>query len=502
MNKSSKCYADESEDADIVPGCFVLRFEDRLRFMEYRSIWIRAEYIRIYNFVEKLYAKDKNSKYPVVILGKPGVGKTYWLFYTLRRCLAEKRPIIWMHERDLFLFVDEGTFLVPDDFRRCAPETFVWTLIDSEECPSGIPLKLVSSGMPLFIIYATTSCSENWLHVHANFDDRRITMNPWTREEIHQAALLQLPSPNWKIIDDAYHQLGPIPRLCIQKASDPVELDSYLTSVETKLKYMTLRSPKDVNLMMAVLTSMNKMSLELWLVNSMVMLSDIASVLSIMSVTYYMQNRLAIALQKYDTHEQIELYEDQASAAATTLRAFGRGMISGIFQAICHRHFQHQISIECVPMVRSDEDSARCKSQWHSSHRPFQHDKLEETRLAALGNTFTLAAHPSRTCEYSEDELWDLDFRPDIYYMADSQNQVAIDSFIWHDGHLYVFQFTACQRHSIHEGLLQRLAQYSPPHFSCRLVLVIPDEFDEVVCPSLQSSELQALMLFSSKVKV
>jgi hypothetical protein len=42
MNKSSKCYADESEDADIVPGCFVLRFEDRLRFMEYRSIWIRV----------------------------------------------------------------------------------------------------------------------------------------------------------------------------------------------------------------------------------------------------------------------------------------------------------------------------------------------------------------------------------------------------------------------------------------------------------------------------
>jgi hypothetical protein len=273
-----------------------------------------------------------------------------------------------------------------------------------------------------------------------------------------------------------------------------------MTSVETTLKRMNWWILTNLMCETAGFKwTVNEISFKLWLVNHKDK-DNVSSPFSIIPITYYMQNRLAIALRNDRTRQQIELYEAHASAAATA--RIGRGMISGIFQAICHQHFQNHISIECVPMVLSDEDSAKCKSQWYSSHRPFQHDKLEETRLATLGNTFTLAVHPSGTCEYSEDELWDLDFRPDIYYIADSQNQVAIDSFIWHDGHLYVFQFTACQRHSIHEGLLQRLAQYSPPHFSRRLVLVIPDEFDEVVCPSLRSSKPQDLTPFSSKVKV
>jgi hypothetical protein len=314
------------------------------------------------------------------------------------------------------------------------------------------------------------------------------------------STLLQLPSPNWKIVDDAYDQLGPIPRLCIQIASDPVELKSYLTSVETALKRIKSWS---LNQLMhetaAFKLTMDEISFKLWLVNRKDK-EDVSSPFSIIPITYYMQNRLAITLRNHGTRKQIKMYKAHANAAATAL--IGRGVIGGIFEAICHRHFQNQVFIECVPMVLMDEDSAKCKSQWHSSHRPFQHDKLEEKRLATLDNTFTLAMHPSGTCRYSEDKLWDLNFRPEIYYKPHSQNQVAIDSFIWHDGHLYVFQFTAFQRHSIHEGLLQRLAQYSPPHFSWRLVLVIPDELDEVVCPPLRSSELQALTLFTSKVKV
>jgi hypothetical protein len=254
----------------------------------------------------------------------------------------------------------------------------------------------------------------------------------------------------------------------------------------------------------SVLT-MDEMSFKfkLWLVNRKDK-DDISSVFSIMPITHYMQNRLAIALQNCPTRQQVAMYQAQASAGTRPATALiGKEMISSLFQAICHTKFQNQISIECAPMVRLDEDGGECKSQWHSSHRPFRHEKQEETRLAALGDTFTLAVHPSCTCEYSEDELWVLDFRPDIYYMPNSENQVAIDPFIWHDGHLYVFQFTTClQQHNIHQGLLQELALYSPPHYSWRLVLVIPDELDEVVCPSLQSSELQDLTLFSSKVKV
>jgi hypothetical protein len=75
--------------------------------------------------------------------------------YALCRCLAEKRPVIWKYKKELFLFVEEGTFLVPrGDVLRCAFNTVVWTLVDSEM--EGVPLAqlMYSDGMSLFIIYA------------------------------------------------------------------------------------------------------------------------------------------------------------------------------------------------------------------------------------------------------------------------------------------------------------------------------------------------------------
>lgn len=62
-------------DDDIIPGCYFLEID--IEGLEYPMIWIRADYIRIYNALETHYRKPA---YPhqapaAVITGEPGIGE-------------------------------------------------------------------------------------------------------------------------------------------------------------------------------------------------------------------------------------------------------------------------------------------------------------------------------------------------------------------------------------------------------------------------------------------
>lgn len=69
-------------------------------------------------------------------------GKSYWVRYALRRCLAEKKPIIWYCDSMLYLFVEEGVYLAPGKSISTELKTLVWTLVDRDESPTGVPSHL------------------------------------------------------------------------------------------------------------------------------------------------------------------------------------------------------------------------------------------------------------------------------------------------------------------------------------------------------------------------
>ena len=63
-------------DDDIIPGCYVLDLG--IAGLPFAKIWIRAEYIRIFNYLQAYYDRPRmNNLAPaVVITGQPGIGES------------------------------------------------------------------------------------------------------------------------------------------------------------------------------------------------------------------------------------------------------------------------------------------------------------------------------------------------------------------------------------------------------------------------------------------
>jgi hypothetical protein len=129
---------------------------------------------------------------------------------------------------------------------------------------------------------------------------------------------------------------------------------------------------------------------------------------------------------------------------------------------------------------------------------------LEISRQDALSHTVTLDIHPSSVCEYHDQDIQELIPMPDVYYIPSTQNAVAVDSFIYHHGDLYLFQYTIFDEHKINSNFMSRFTQYAnfPPWSKWRLIFIVPDDVEVFACPYSRSPELQTLELFSSKVKM
>lgn len=192
--------------SDVIPGCYVL--DIGIDDFEISKIWIRAEYIRVYDYLETINdgtSKAEGRAPSAIITGQPGIGefpfrfvrlvpmhavlkgKSVWVYYVLRRRLAEKKPVIWYQEGSCYLFVEEGVYQAPDRFPSNYFHKFVWTVVDSDESKEGVPPHLVPHNTRLFAIYSTSPSKERWKRLHKTTREHKIFMNPWTRTEISYA---------------------------------------------------------------------------------------------------------------------------------------------------------------------------------------------------------------------------------------------------------------------------------------------------------------------------
>jgi hypothetical protein len=120
-------------------------------------------------------------------------GKSYWAFYALRRCLAEKKPVMYYFDSRLFLFVKERVYESPERARHTIFKTLVWTLVDTDPAKSGVPPHFAVHGTKHFIIYTTSLEKPRWDRLKKTTQCAVYVMNPWNKTEISKALAHLLP---------------------------------------------------------------------------------------------------------------------------------------------------------------------------------------------------------------------------------------------------------------------------------------------------------------------
>jgi hypothetical protein len=99
------------------------------------------------------------------------------------------KPVIWLYRGSYFLFVEEGVFAMGSRVDQTYFEGVVWTLVDSDESPKGVPPHLVPQNTCLFVIFTTSPSNQRWSRMHKTVRTAVLLMNPWTKAEILQASV-------------------------------------------------------------------------------------------------------------------------------------------------------------------------------------------------------------------------------------------------------------------------------------------------------------------------
>jgi hypothetical protein len=315
-------------------------------------------------------------------------------------------------------------------------------------------------------------------------------------------------------IYDIYDRLGPIPRLCFDKQNEPEGLQTHQDEIFRALREV---SPTRLQELVtgAAEFSMSMLSSKICLIKR-VHRDKPSSHVYITPITDFIGNQLVVHLRLLERREQIRLYNHFSFLLNS------RGMTGKVFEAYCQVCFQSKIHIELIPMVRLPDPVAKPtalprkreisdgsagvrrtpRPQWHSSHTILPNKELEKRRQEALGTKSYLNIRPLYTIEYMENDLAHKKIMPDVYYIPRKGNQVALDSFIVHQGFLDIFQFTNGQSHDIKDTLIPFLAKCTglPTRENWRFIFIIPDDVALLKCPVPHSVGLQNLPLFSSIV--
>ena len=280
-------------------------------------------------------------------------------------------------------------------------------------------------------------------------------------------------------------------------------LDDYKRKLESKLNELTLQDLQDIADGISESLTMDSLSHKLCLVKRMDP-HNVGSDFELTHITDHIRSRIVIRLRNLDTLEQINFYRKISRPHCRTLAGH-------VFEAFCQKQFQKKIEIEYIPMVRLDDNQPKDDTQrqqrnpqWHSSHNPFADAGLAAEQAIACNHRATLDIRPSATLEYDDRNFEGFDPTPDVYYVPSRQNAVAVDSFIFHNNRLFLFQFTVSNQHGISPKLITTLTKCT--RFKERaiwvFIFVMPDDVEVLTCPYPREHDLQEVKPHLSKIKL
>ncbi|KIM86220.1 hypothetical protein PILCRDRAFT_816150 [Piloderma croceum F 1598] len=499
INEDEDEAMDEDEfddDDDVIPGCYPFSVG-----IENITVWIRADYIRVYEALQDYYEKatKQSGRTPsAVVTGQPGISKHFWIYYAARRRLAEKKPFIWFYAARYYLFVQEGVYGLPTDWRHADFRYIVWTLVDSDQSQAGVPEVVVPHGTRLFAIYVTSPAINRWSRLHKTTRPIVVTMNPWSRGSIVRVASLLLPEIDVTVIHEIFEELGPTPRLCIEYASDPEKLQHYKMELNRAISNITTEKLEELIRKSSAL-AIDAVSHKICLINRCDQ-KNMRSGPLVSPITDSIKSRLSNQFRNLQQAERIRLFK-------LLERVPGTRATAGIFYEPQAQYLLQQgRRLDLIPMVklengrkkRSGTGKRAPRPPWHSSHVYIRNTSLEISRQQALGQQFSVDIRPSKTLEYTDDGLESLE--PNVFYIPEKTNQSALDSFILVDDILYIFQMTIGPIHDINRGLIDSADRYHfPSKDKWRSVFIIPPNLILMV-PQPWKLALRGLLLYSAVV--
>ncbi|KAF9523156.1 hypothetical protein CPB83DRAFT_899050 [Crepidotus variabilis] len=224
---------DPPHSADLLSGPPLLESQLERKSMPDRNFLIRAEYIRMYDYIEAKIQQDMASQVrspAFVVTGQPGIGKTTWIEYAIRRRLGDKKQSLLYHLKDFIHFSDQGVSVCPKLNIELTKDRFdpFWCIIDSADSQNRFLQAAVGQwAHGIISIYVSPPTSQHWKGVYQSKTWYIAIMNPWTWEEIKFIAESIHQTTNIGEVQRRFIDLGPTPRVCFELTLEQVRLFEY-----------------------------------------------------------------------------------------------------------------------------------------------------------------------------------------------------------------------------------------------------------------------------------
>jgi hypothetical protein len=363
------------------------------------QIFIRFCYPQLLQHVLEL--TENKEKPNVVILGNPGIGKSYFGYLLVWYLVNQGITVVYENRSSL----DVCVLITPDSVERGSTESFhpYLGLSTTFYIVDGVTPRSVLAKT----ILITSPKREIWYPFRKQQNPSVVHMPVWTWEEIMACRVLVYPSVPADAVEDCFDRWGGIARYVLERAQDPSEqkqIDDAIRQVD--LDYL-VRAVGDSQVC-DQLISHRVLHMEV---------NELFTAVRYVFGSEYIEKKV---MEKFvqDSKEKLIHF------LATSTNASPLGSLRGtLFEGYAHRVLAQGGNFR-VRLLKGEADA-------------------EEK-----GDEETMVLPTAKTVVFKKNS--DIHEQESVYYRPDKKNYPAVDAFEYPD---LLFQFTVAETHPCKQGL-------------------------------------------------
>jgi hypothetical protein len=285
-----------------------------------------------------------------------------------------------------------------------------------------------------------------------------------------------------------FYYLGPTARLCLQYGV--ADVDTYLKQRETTIQSIQPITGKEI--FSKLLNNASNLSLDIvshkiCLIRRIKRRNWDSTSAIVCPISEPVAKALASQFEKFDQDELLDMWRRFSRLPDA------RGMSGSIFEAYVQQQFRRQINFDAEPMRRG----TRSNSRWYASFSQW----APKSATSSVQSIPRIIINAPETVVYQEGKL---KVETDTYYIPRSGQQVALDSFIVHEGFLYIYSCAAGSTHGIKDEVVAFLQECEgvPSEDCWRFIFVVPDDLPSFSCPASSNEVIGRLNPYTCRISM